>query len=199
MKNVVRFFLLRFLAALLPALLLWPALAAAQGAKKPAAKPKPAPKVMRPTLPKIEFVQIPAGSFMMGSDYGGRESPRHQVTISRAFGMGKYEVTQAQWQAVMRNNPSSFSGCPGCPVESVLWEDVEKFIAKLNELDGGHSYRLPTEAKWEYACRAGTTGDYAGVLDAMAWHGENSDGKTHPVGTKQPNAWGLYDMLGVIR
>jgi formylglycine-generating enzyme required for sulfatase activity len=137
--------------------------------------------------------------------------------------MSKYEVTQAQWQAVMGNNPSEFKNCGGnCPVESVSWEDAQKFIQKLNARDDGYVYRLPTEAEWEYACRAGSTGDYAGDLNAMAWYGRGSitgffkkvfggtgspskqankgdeSRGTHPVGRKRPNAWGLYDMHGNV-
>jgi formylglycine-generating enzyme required for sulfatase activity len=146
----------------------------------------------------IEFVFIPTGSFMMGSTNGGAdEKPGHQVTISQAFYMGKYEVTQAQWRTVMGNNPSNFKDCGGnCPVEQVSWDDAQNFINKLNESNDGFSYRFPTEAEWEYACRAGTTGDYAGNLDEMAWYSENSGSKTHAVGGKQPNAWGLADMHG---
>jgi formylglycine-generating enzyme required for sulfatase activity len=147
----------------------------------------------------IEFVLIPPGSFMMGSTNGGdNEKPVHQVTISQAFYMGKYEVTQAQWQAVMGSNPSNFKDCAKCPVEQVSWDDTQKFIQRLNGMNDGYTYRLPTEAEWEYACRAGTTGDYAGTLSEMAWYSENSGGQTHAVGGKQPNAWGLADMHGNV-
>jgi formylglycine-generating enzyme required for sulfatase activity len=148
----------------------------------------------------IEFMLIPAGSFMMGSTNGAdNEKPVHQVTISQAFYMGKYEVTQGQWQSVMGNNPSHFKDCGGnCPVEEVSWDDAQNFINKLNESNDGFRYRLPTEAEWEYACRAGTTGDYAGNLSEMAWYSENSGSKTHAVGGKQPNAWGLADMHGNV-
>src|SRR5436853_7544725 len=111
--------------------------------------------------------------------------------------MGKYEVTQAQSEAVMGSNPSKFQGAD-LPVESVSWNDVQKFIQILNSHSRKYSYRLPTEAEWEYACRAGTAGDYAGKLDSMMWYGENSGGKTHPVGQKQSNAFGLYDMHGNV-
>ena len=168
----------------------------------------------------IEFVAISAGRFTMGSPAGenGRldNEAQHQVTISRPFGLGKYEVKQEQWQAVMGSNPSYFKDCAKCPVESVSWEEVQQFIGKLNGLKDGYTYRLPTEAEWEYAVRAGSTGDYAGILDQMGWYYENagdkrlSDGswsmdnlnnnhnKTHPVGMKSPNAWGLYDMHGNV-
>jgi formylglycine-generating enzyme required for sulfatase activity len=153
----------------------------------------------RPKNPGIELVRITPGSFIMGSTRGDpAEKPVHQVTISRAFYMGKYEVTQAQWQAVMGNNPSYFKDCANCPVERVSWDDTQEFIQRVNGMNDGYSYRLPTEAEWEYACRAGTTGDYAGNPGEMAWYSENSGSKTHDVGTKQPNAFGLYDMHGNV-
>jgi formylglycine-generating enzyme required for sulfatase activity len=144
------------------------------------------------------FVRIDAGEFMMGSENGDAdEKPVHRVRISRPFEMGKFEVTQAQWEAVTGSNPSYFKGAK-LPVENVSWEDARQFIEKLNAQNDGYFYRLPTEAEWEYACRAGSTGDYAGNLDAMAWYGDISGAKTHPVGQKQPNAWGLYDMHGNV-
>jgi formylglycine-generating enzyme required for sulfatase activity len=147
----------------------------------------------------IEFVLIPPGSFMMGSTNGDAdEKPAHQVTINYSFYMGKYEVTQAQWQSVMGNNPSNFKDCANCPVEQVSWDDAQNFVNKLNESNDGFRYRLPTEAEWEYACRAGTTGDYAGNLSEMAWYSENSGSKTHAVGGKRPNAWALADMHGNV-
>ena len=113
--------------------------------------------------------------------------------------MGKYEVTQAQWQSLMGNNPSYFKECGGdCPVDQVSWQDAQEFLDKLNDLNDGFHYRLPTEAEWEYACRAGTIGDYAGNLKEMAWYSENSGNRTHAVGQKQPNAWGLADMHGNV-
>lgn len=146
----------------------------------------------------IEMVWIARGSFKMGSNNGSDdEKPVHRVTISEGFYMGKYEVTQKQWQAVMGANPSYYKG-DNLPVEQVSWEDAQEFINKLNEMNDGYKYRLPTEAEWEYACRAGTTGDYAGDLDEMAWYNDNSGKKSHAVGTKQPNAWGLYDMHGNV-
>jgi hypothetical protein len=125
------------------------------------------------------------------------------VTVSKAFYLGKYEVTQAQWEAVMGNNPSYFKGRNN-PVEWVSWHDVQAFITKLNQKEGMNKYRLPTEAEWEYAARAGTTstysfGDDAGALGRYAWYGEDENsGSTHPVGQKEPNAWGLYDMHGNV-
>lgn len=146
-----------------------------------------------------EFVRIPAGNFTMGSTNGENdEKPVHDVVISRSFEMGKYEVTQEQWEAVMGNNPSYFKGDGRLPVERVSWEDVQQFISALNSRSRKYIYRLPTEAEWEYAARAGSRGDYAGNLDAMAWYGSNSGSKTHSVGGKQPNAFGLYDMHGNV-
>ena len=128
-----------------------------------------------------------------------REMPQHRVQISQPFYLGKYEVTQAQWQEVMGNNPSYFRGDPNRPVENVSWNGVQRFMEKLNEREGGATYRLPTEAEWEYACRAGTEGTrYHTDVDAIAWYGGNSKGETHAVGQQLPNAWGLYDMLGNI-
>lgn len=190
--------------------------------------PTPTPQPTPTTPPQqmtnrvgIDFVWIPAGSFTMGSQHGG-EGPAHQVTISKGFYIGKNEVTQAQWQYVMGNNPSHFNG-DSLPVEQVSWYMAKAFIEGLNAKDAGYTYRLPTEAEWEYACRAGTTGDYAGSVDAMAWYGNNSGrvrldatdiwqndhgnywkriadngNQTHPVGTKQPNAFGLFDMQGNV-
>ena len=109
----------------------------------------------------------------------------------------QYAVTQAEWEAMMMNNPNHFKGAT-LPVDDVSWEDAQKFIDKLNNIYSSYQYRLPTEAEWEYACRAGSTGDYAGDLDNMGWYWKNSDSKTHPVGQKQPNAWGLYDMHGNV-
>ncbi len=153
-------------------------------------------KAAGPSGNQLEFVSIPAGQFAMGREDGdGREYPVHEVRITRPFELGKYEVTQAQWQDVMGTDPAAFKGSDH-PVEQVSWEDVQQFMLKLNERNDGYRYRLPTEAEWEYACRAGSTGDYAGDLDAMAWYHNNSGGHTHPVGLKAPNAWGLHDMHG---
>ena len=133
------------------------------------------------------------------SEAHDREQPVTRVRISRGFWLGKHEVTQSEWRGVMGSNPSYFSECGlDCPVEMVSWEDAQEFIRRLNAMDGAGTYRLPTEAEWEYAARAGTTGDRYGNLDAIAWCGGNSGGRTHPVGQKAPNAWGLYDMLGNV-
>ena len=151
---------------------------------------------------RLEFVEIEPGEFLMGcqsegSGCGDDERPAHRVRISSGFEIGKYEVTQAQWTAVMGSNPSSFRGAE-LPVENVSWHAAREFIASLNRGDGSHVYRLPTEAEWEYAARAGATGQLVADLDAMAWHGGNSGGRTHPVGAKRPNAWGLHDMVGNV-
>ena len=147
----------------------------------------------------IEFVTIPAGEFEMGSTNGNTdETPIHRVIISKSLQLGIYEITQGQWKAVMGSNPSTFGGDDNLPVESISWEGIQPFLAKMNALNDGYRYRLPTEAEWEYGCRAGTTGDHAGTLGEMAWYSSNSGGKTHTVGTKKPNAWGLYDMHGNI-
>ena len=146
----------------------------------------------------LEMVLIPAGTFMMGSpvdEGGGDEHPRHRVSVPQ-FYMGKYEVTQAQYRAVIGTNPSHFKD-DTLPVENVSWSDAQEFCRKLSQMTG-RKYRLATEAEWEYACRAGTTGAYAGALDAMGWYRENSGGIPHPVGQKQPNTWGLYDMHGNV-
>lgn len=111
--------------------------------------------------------------------------------------MGRTEVTQAQWRAVMGNNRSKVKG-DDLPVERVSWNNAEDFIGKLNEQNDGYEYRLPSEAEWEYACRAGTTVDYYGDVDAIAWYDKNSAKKTHAVGTKQASGFGLYDMSGNV-
>jgi len=134
------------------------------------------------------------------------ERPATWVTLTQPFWMGRTAVTQGQYEAVMGTNPSHFTAAGrNAPVEQVSWDDATAFCAKLTEreraagrLPTGYAYTLPTEALREYACRAGTTGDYAGDLDAMGWYGANSGNTTHPVGTKQPNAWGLYDMEGNV-
>jgi formylglycine-generating enzyme required for sulfatase activity len=149
----------------------------------------------------IEFVMLPSGEFQMGSqDNYASERPVHTVSISHFFELGEFEITQLQWQTVMGFNPSKYQG-NNHPVEMVSWNDVQGFIAKLNLLNDGYQYRLPTEAEWEYVCRAGTTGDWAGNLDDIAWYSPDPDhqlGHTYDVGTKLPNAWGLYDMHGNV-
>lgn len=152
----------------------------------------------------MEFVLIPSGTFNMGSDTGDAdERPVHQVTISKAFYMGKYEVTQGQWQAVMGANPSASPGDANRPVDQVSWNDAQAFLSKLNAMEGGQRYRLPTEAEWEYAARAGSTtifgfGNDPKSLGEYAWYRGNAARHSHPVGQKRPNAWGLYDILGNV-
>ena len=152
---------------------------------------------------KMDLALIPAGSFMMGSEKDADERPAHKVTITKPFYMGVYEVTQAQWKPLMGENPSSFKG-DALPVEGVSWEDCREFLAKLKEkLAKGSTCRLPTEAEWEYACRAGAQtaygfGDGEGALGEYAWYDRNSKRKTHSVGRKNPNAWGLFDMHGNV-
>jgi len=152
-----------------------------------------------------EMVRIPPGSFVMGSASGSSdERPVTRVTLTTAFSLGKTQVTQRSWVAVMGSNPSGFKG-ELLPVENVSWDDAMEFCRKLTTLErsagslpSGYFYTLPTEAQWEYACRAGTTGDYAGDLKAMAWFDENAGSTTHAVATKQANAWGLHDMHGNV-
>jgi formylglycine-generating enzyme required for sulfatase activity len=151
----------------------------------------------------MRFVWIPPGSFTMGSPQNeeGRDSDevQHRVTLTKGYWLGKYEVTQDQWRRVMGTNPSRFRSCGGkCPVEQVSWNDVQEFIRKLNAAESGNPYRLPTEAEWEYAARAGTTGLRHREHDAVAWYEGNSGRTTHPVGTKAANDWGLHDMLGNV-
>ncbi|WP_052122345.1 formylglycine-generating enzyme family protein [Chelonobacter oris] len=169
----------------------------------------------------MEFVEIPAGTFLMGSAADDPqaydvEKAQHQVTISKAFYIGKYEVTQAEWEKIMgeppyqrtRSNP--YYQLPGMKERitrpnhpaTVSWNDAQAFLNRLNQLDADHHYRLPTEAEWEYAARAGSQtaysfGDNEQELGNYAWFGEDfSRGGTHPVGQKRPNPWGLYDVHG---
>jgi formylglycine-generating enzyme required for sulfatase activity len=172
------------------------------------------------------FVLIPPGEFMMGSNPQERarflkeaeaardqqaivripsESPQHRVRISRPFYLGKYEVTQAQWQAVMGNNPSASRDNPLYPVERVSLDDIQPFLAKLNAAyaEQGSKYGLPTEAQWEFACRAGTTtafcfGDNETMLLEYGWFKGNSRDRTNRVGQGRPNAWGMHDMHGNV-
>jgi formylglycine-generating enzyme required for sulfatase activity len=151
----------------------------------------------------MDFVKIAPGEFMMGCSKDDKEcnpdeNPRHRVQISKGFEIGKYEVTQAQWVAVMQNNPSSNKGDTR-PVETVSKLEAQDFITKLNAMNDGYRYRLPTEAEWEYAARAGTDSAYSGPLGQVAWYAANSEDETHPVGLKNPNAWGLYDIQGNVR
>lgn len=152
-----------------------------------------------PTL-EAKFVLVPAGTFQMG-----KTGNQHQATINKPFYMQKTHVTQGQWKKVMEGNPSFFKNCgDDCPVENVSWNDVQKFIIKLNNMEGTDKYRLPTETQWEYAARSGgKQEDYPGTLSESelgdyAWYYVNSGGKTHPVGQKKPNGLGLYDMSGNV-
>ncbi len=136
-----------------------------------------------------------------GSDCDSDERPAHQVTVSD-FYIGRYEVTQKEWREVMGSSPSYFKDCDNCPVENVSWEDIQQFLLKLNAKTG-KTYRLPTEAEWEYAARGGSSGrgyKYAGsnTIDEVAWYTSNSGGKTRPVGQKKSNELGLYDMSGNV-
>lgn len=153
----------------------------------------------------LTLIGITVGRYQRGSATGeADEKPVHTVVFSRGYWLGKTEVTQAQWQSIMGSNPSYYKGADR-PVEAVSWEDAMAFCRRLTEreraagrLPAGFAYTLPTEAQWEYACRAGTTGDHAGNLDEVAWYKENSDGQTQPVGRKQANAWGFQDMHGNV-
>lgn len=173
------------------------------------------------TFDGIEFVQIPAGSFVMGTTDADRawlleqkawtrfdecERPAHRVTISQPFLISRCEITQKQWKDVMGKNPSAFKG-DDLPVETVSWEDVQQFIRKLNERSSA-KYRLPTEAEWEYCSRAESTNQFGlgrqyevlsnRGIGCYAWYRPVAENRTHPVGTKKPNAWGLHDTHGSV-
>jgi formylglycine-generating enzyme required for sulfatase activity len=161
---------------------------------------------------KLELVLVPDGQFTMGGRSDDRDSrflPPHPVRIPKPFWIGKYEVTQEVWQKVMGENPSKFKNARN-PVEMVSWDDCQKFLKKLNDLlpaekgaKGGGKFRLPSEAEWEWACRAGSAaaycfGDDEELLKDHAWFYGNSETSSHPVGQKKPNAWGLFDMHGNV-
>jgi len=163
----------------------------------------------------MKFVLISPGTFMLGSpdDAAGRydNETQHKVTLTKAVYVQTTEVTQGQWTAIMGDNPSYFKGCGNdCPIEQVSWKDAQQFIWRLNQQEGADKFRLPTEAEWEYACRAGTTTTFSigeitelecghdANLDAIAWFCGNSDKSTHPVAQKSVNAWGLHDMHGNV-
>jgi formylglycine-generating enzyme required for sulfatase activity len=156
----------------------------------------------------MEFLLIPAGTFIMGSpeNEAGRydDETQREVGLRKHFYMQTTEVTQGQWQKVMGNNPSSFEACgKDCPVEGVSWQDAQEFIKKLNEMEGTDKYRLPTEAEWEYVCRAGSSTRFSFGADEKdlgnyAWYCRNSGDETKPVARKKPNAWNLYDMHGNV-
>lgn len=154
----------------------------------------------------MEFQYVEAGTFTMGSPKYAASQPVHQVRLQKSFYISKYEVTQEQWTAIMGSNPSASQGNKK-PVESVSWNEVQEFIARLNEKERTTKYRLPTEAEWEYAARAGTTTLYSlGEMDEKegpflrdyAWYQSNSGGSTHNVGEKLANSWGLYDTYGNV-
>lgn len=162
----------------------------------------------------IEFLLVPAGRYWMGSPDGEPDREKnlpggcapenlHEVVLTRPFYLGRTEVTQAQYQAVMGSNPSNPKGAdPNKPVEKVTWEKSQEFCVKLGDIARAKG-RLPTEAEWEWACRAGTTGRFAlgddvAALDRLAWYSKNSKGVTHPVGQKEANAWGFHDMHGNV-
>jgi formylglycine-generating enzyme required for sulfatase activity/DNA-binding winged helix-turn-helix (wHTH) protein len=147
---------------------------------------------------ELEMAYLPPGEFAMGFDSGFKASePVHRVTLTRGFWMGRTEVTQAQWRAVMGNDPSFFQG-DDKPAEQVSWEDCQTFLARLNQQTPDLVFRLPTEAEWEYAARAAQVVGRYDDSDSVAWHQANSQGQTHPVGTKTANAWGLFDMVGNV-
>lgn len=154
------------------------------------------------SITEPDMVLVPGGTFDMGTLNGaGHERPVHAVTLDSYY-IGKYEVTQDLWQAVMGYNPADFNTCGQCPVEQVTPEEIDQFIAKLNELTGKH-YRLPTEAEWEYAAIGGPQSKHytypgSDSLADVAWYVGNADNKTHPVGLKEPNELGLYDMAGNV-
>src|SRR5947207_5712425 len=158
---------------------------------------------------KWEGVLSPAGTFVMGSPPGEAKTEKesalekqHKVTLTQPFYVGKYELTQAQYAKVMGANPSKTAG-DNLPVHNVSWQDAQTFCDKCGKLTG-RQVQLPTEAQWEYACRAGTatayhSGNTINDLSKVGWHGGNSGGKLHAVGELQPNAWGVYDMHGNVR
>lgn len=168
-------------------------------------------------IPSINYkmVYIPPGTFMMGSPPSekGRydDEKQYQVTLTKGFYIGVTEVTQGQWKRIMGNNPSHFKSCgDACPVDQISWNECGEFILRLNTQEKTRRYRLPTEAEWEYACRATSQSAFANGditekdcgydpnLDKVGWYCRNSGGKTHPVAQKKPNSWGLYDMHGNV-
>ena len=176
----------------------WVMVALVWCAAAPCQKPGSPPREFTNSV-GMKFVWIEPGSFQMGSQTGDPdERPVHEVTLSKGFYLQVTEVTQRQWEAVMGSNPSYFKG-PDRPVENFSWGDAQEFLQRLNEKEKDSRYRLPTEAEWECACRAGgQEPDVAVNLDEVAWWWVNSNGETHAVGQKKPNAWGLFDMRGNV-
>ena len=156
-----------------------------------------APKIVKNQI-GIELITISPGSFLMGSDdVRDDEKPVHQVTISKAFLFGRYEVTAGEWKAVMGKAPPGFEA-DHFPARYITWNDAQEFIRRLNQRNDGYSYRLPTEAEWEYACRAGAKTEDPSDIELLAWYDGNSNNRLHPVGMKHANDWGFYDMRGNV-
>lgn len=172
----------------------------------PKSQPKPMPhkKVITNSL-GMKFIYIKPGHFNMGSNDRSCNARKHVVSLTKGFYIQSTEVTQGQWKAVMSENPSYFKDCgDNCPVESVSWYEVLNFILALNQIEKGFRYRLPDEAEWEYACRGKNKANYCygddiTMIGDYAWYSSNADEMPHPVATKKPNAWGLYDMHGNVR
>jgi formylglycine-generating enzyme required for sulfatase activity len=151
-----------------------------------------------------DMIKIPAGSFMMGDPEIPEERPVHKVTISKPYYIAKYMVTQELWKKVMGKLPylESSKSSPRFPITYINYDNMIEFVQTLNSLPGGGGFDLPTDAQWEYACRAGSTGSYCfgndeNLLDQYAWSKNNAKGKIHDVGLLKPNNWGLYDMHGL--
>ena len=205
-------FSLNFLVCFAPTVLLVAAIGSMSASVR-AAPPVSLAVPKNHTIPNLalDLIWVEAGSFLMGSpaDETSRnkaEGPQRRVSFSNGFWLGKTEVTQAQYETVMSVNPSTFKAAgPSAPVERVSWIDAMAFCRKLTQeersagrLPEGYAFTLPTEAQWEYACRAGTDDAYPGEPNGMGWYNGNSDATTHPVAKKQPNAWGFYDMGGNV-
>jgi formylglycine-generating enzyme required for sulfatase activity len=154
-----------------------------------------APKIVKNKI-GMEFVSISPGSFLMGSDDGQNGAAR-VVNISRGFLLGKYEVSAGEWKAVMGKEPPNFR-TDSLPAQFVSWIDAQEFIQRLNQKNDGYSYRLPTEAEWEYACRGGEQIEDPDDVELLAWYDGNANNRVHPVGMKHANNWGLFDMRGNV-